>query len=131
MATKAKAAKAKSTKAKTAKARAVKSKLAKAKLAGARTAKSKPSKANTFKTWTVPPKTQKAKSSNAKIAWPKKTREMHNHHINSTVWNKFKFRDDDIVVATYAKSGTTWTQQILAQLIFNGAEDANVSQLSP
>ena len=70
-------------------------------------------------------------STSAKIVWPKKTRELHNHHINSTVWNNFKFRDDDVVIATYAKSGTTWTQQILAQLIFNGAEDTNVSELSP
>ncbi len=65
------------------------------------------------------------------VAWPVKTREMHNHHMNSTVWNDFKFRPDDIVVATYGKSGTTWTQQILGQLIFNGAEGIDVSHLSP
>ena len=67
----------------------------------------------------------------ADIAWPIKTREIHNHHMNSTVWNDFKFRDDDIVIATYGKSGTTWMQQILAQLIFNGAEGIDVSPLSP
>ena len=65
------------------------------------------------------------------IAWPVKTREIHNHHMNSTVWNDFKFRDDDIVVATYAKSGTTWTQQIVAQLLFDGAEGIEVSPVSP
>jgi aryl sulfotransferase len=65
------------------------------------------------------------------IAWPVKTREMHNHHMDSTVWNRFKFRPGDIVVATYAKSGTTWTQQIVAQLIFNGAEGIDVPHLSP
>jgi aryl sulfotransferase len=64
-------------------------------------------------------------------AWPKKTRDIHNHHMKSTVWNDFKFRDDDIIVATYAKSGTTWTQQIVSQLIFNGAEGLDVSRLSP
>jgi aryl sulfotransferase len=64
-------------------------------------------------------------------AWPRKTREIHNHHMDSTVWNEFRFRDGDIVIATYAKSGTTWTQQIVAQLIFNGAEGINVSMLSP
>ena len=65
------------------------------------------------------------------IAWPVKTRELHNHHMNSTVWNDFKFRDDDIIISTYGKSGTTWMQQILAQLIFNGAEGIEVSPLSP
>ncbi len=67
----------------------------------------------------------------ADIVWPTKTREIHNHHMNSTVWNDFRFRDDDIVIATYGKSGTTWMQQILAQLIFNGREGIAVSPLSP
>jgi aryl sulfotransferase len=67
----------------------------------------------------------------ATVAWPRKTREFHNHHFNSAVWNDFRFRDDDVIVATYAKSGTTWTQQIVAQLIFQGAEDVPVHELSP
>lgn len=62
---------------------------------------------------------------------PVKTREMHNHHFDSTVWNDLRFRDDDVVIATYAKSGTTWTQQIVAQLIFDGAEGLNVPEMSP
>jgi aryl sulfotransferase len=65
------------------------------------------------------------------VIWPVKTRELHNHHFNSTVWNNFKFRPDDIVVATYAKSGTTWAQQIVGQLIFDGAEGIDVSHISP
>jgi aryl sulfotransferase len=64
-------------------------------------------------------------------AWPVKTREMHNSHMNSTAWNDFKFRDDDVVITTYAKSGTTWLQQIVTQLIFGGAEDFSMHQLSP
>ena len=67
---------------------------------------------------------------NAQIT-PKKTREIHNHHFDSTIWNDFKFRDDDIVIATYAKSGTTWVQQIISQLLFNGAEDLEVAEMSP
>lgn len=62
---------------------------------------------------------------------PVKRRDIHNHHMNSTAWDNFKFRDGDIILATYAKSGTTWTQQILAQLIFSGAEGIDVSKLSP
>lgn len=65
------------------------------------------------------------------IVWPKKTREFHNHHFDSTVWNDFRFRDDDIVIATYAKSGTTWLQQIVGQLIWQGAEGVPVAELSP
>ena len=65
------------------------------------------------------------------VNWPKKTRDIHNHHMNSTVWDGFKMRDDDIVLATYAKSGTTWMQQILAQLIFNGDPPMDTSALSP
>lgn len=62
---------------------------------------------------------------------PTKTREMHNHHIDSTVWNDIKFRDDDIVIATYAKSGTTWVQQIISQLIFDGKENLPTAEMSP
>jgi hypothetical protein len=28
-------------------------------------------------------------------ALPAKTREMHNHHMDSTIWNDFAFRDGD------------------------------------
>src|SRR5246127_511796 len=65
------------------------------------------------------------------VNWPVKSREMHSHHFDSTMWNDFAFRDDDVVVATYAKSGTTWTQQIVSQLLFKGAENVPVHDLSP
>lgn len=64
-------------------------------------------------------------------AFPVKRRDIHNHHMNSTAWDSFRFRDGDIILATYAKSGTTWMQQILAQLIFNGQEGIELSKLSP
>jgi len=62
---------------------------------------------------------------------PEKRRELQNHHFDSTIWNDFAFRDDDIIIATYAKSGTTWVQQIVAQLLFDGAEDLEVAEMSP
>ena len=62
---------------------------------------------------------------------PAKQREFQNHHFDSTIWNDFEFRDDDIIIATYAKSGTTWLQQIVAQLLFDGEEGMEVAEMSP
>ncbi|MBI1393560.1 MAG: sulfotransferase domain-containing protein [Alphaproteobacteria bacterium] len=64
-------------------------------------------------------------------AWPVKTRELHSHHFDSTIWNDFQFRDDDIIISTYAKSGTTWMQQIIGQLIHGGDPDLEVAEMSP
>ena len=62
--------------------------------------------------------------------WPEKNRDIHNHHMDSTVWDTFAFREGDVIVATYAKSGTTWMQQIVTQLIFNGEPDLPVHEIS-
>ncbi len=63
--------------------------------------------------------------------WPQKTREMHNQHIDSTVWNDYKFRDGDIIVSTYAKSGTTWMQQIISQMLFDADTELDTQAMSP
>ena len=65
------------------------------------------------------------------ITWPVKSRELHSHHFDSTIWNDFQFRPDDIIIATYAKSGTTWMQQIVAQMMFNGDPNLAVAEMSP
>lgn len=62
---------------------------------------------------------------------PAKSRELHNVLMDSTRWDGFQFRDGDIVIATWAKSGTTWMQQIISQLIFDGAEDLPAMDLAP
>jgi aryl sulfotransferase len=66
-----------------------------------------------------------------RIAWPRKTRELHSQLLDSSAWNEFRFRPDDVVITTYGKAGTTWTQQIVAQLIFGGREGLDVASLSP
>jgi aryl sulfotransferase len=63
--------------------------------------------------------------------WPRKQGELLGRHMDSSIWNDFRFRDDDIVVATYGKTGTTWTQQIVLQLVFDGQEGLDIMQIAP
>lgn len=65
------------------------------------------------------------------MEWPVKSRDIRNRHMDSRVWDRFVFRDGDVVVASYAKSGTTWVQQIVGQLIHDGAADVPIRDLSP
>lgn len=47
-------------------------------------------------------------------------------------WKGFEFRDDDIVICTPAKCGTTWMQTMVATLVFGSVElPAPVGHLSP
>lgn len=65
------------------------------------------------------------------IEWPVKRRELRQWVIDSSLWNGFEFRDDDIVIGTWSKSGTTWTQQIVGQLIFAADPDLYGADRSP
>jgi aryl sulfotransferase len=58
------------------------------------------------------------------VTYPVKTRDIKTAIMDSTRWNYVTFRDDDIVVATYSKTGTTWTQQIVCELVHQGAPGA-------
>jgi aryl sulfotransferase len=63
---------------------------------------------------------------------PERTRVYRSHHLDSTLWDDFPVRDGDIVVATPAKTGTTWTQRIVSLLVFQSpALPATLGQLSP
>ena len=63
------------------------------------------------------------------VAWPQKTGELVRWIADSRPWNDFRFRPDDIVIATWAKTGTTWTQEIVNQLISLGtAEELGVTR---
>ncbi len=51
---------------------------------------------------------------------PRKTRELRWAVWDSARLNDFAFRPGDILINTWSKSGTTWMQQIVGQLIFQG-----------
>ncbi len=52
--------------------------------------------------------------------------------LDSTRWKVYKHRPEDIVISTSYKTGTTWMQTIVANLIFqDGAFPAPVSAMSP
>merc|ERR1712226_480098 len=51
---------------------------------------------------------------------PTRTKDYHNHHLNSDTWDAVDLRDGDIVIGTCIKAGTTWTQTIIANLLIDG-----------
>jgi aryl sulfotransferase len=51
--------------------------------------------------------------------------------MDSRRWEGFKPRDSDIVIATFHKSGTTWTQRIVDLLVFQSPAVRPVGSISP
>ena len=51
--------------------------------------------------------------------------------FESSRWEQVKLRPDDIIIATWAKSGTTLTQQIVFQLLSRGADRMFSADVSP
>ena len=51
---------------------------------------------------------------------------------DSARWEGFVFRDDDIVIATPAKCGTTWMQNIVGMLVFGRTDLGRpITEISP
>jgi aryl sulfotransferase len=63
---------------------------------------------------------------------PERTRVYQCHHFDSTRWDYFEPRNDDIIIATSYKAGTTWAQAIVAHLLFpDGDLPAGPAEMSP
>ena len=67
-----------------------------------------------------------------KLALPIKNREYNDFAMESSRWDDFTSRDNDILICSPAKCGTTWTQMICALLIFQKTEwDKPLTEYSP
>jgi len=55
------------------------------------------------------------------------SRIYQNHHLDSTRWAPYVPRDDDIIISTSYKSGTTWTQSVVRELIAYAMQQAGIS----
>jgi aryl sulfotransferase len=58
-------------------------------------------------------------------------REYRTWALDSRRWDAYAPRPDDIVIATASKCGTTWTQQIVASLVFQDAKPRPIPVVSP
>lgn len=61
---------------------------------------------------------------------PEMKHTYQNHHLDSTRWEHYKPRGDDVIVATPYKCGTTWTQTIILHLIFQDLQPRSL-EISP
>ncbi len=65
-------------------------------------------------------------------ALPQRTIAYNGFITEAKRWADFQHRPDDIFICTPAKSGTTWTQAIMAMLVFGRADiDAQPGNISP
>ena len=49
------------------------------------------------------------------------SRAVRSRFMDSTRWQGYRPRPDDIIIGTYSKCGTTWVQRIVSMLVFKSA----------
>jgi aryl sulfotransferase len=59
------------------------------------------------------------------------TRTLRSRVFDSTRWDSYQPRDDDIIIGTYSKCGTTWMQRIVGMLVFRSAAPRVIAEISP
>ena len=57
-------------------------------------------------------------------------RRLRSRVFDSARWDGYRPRDDDIIIGTYSKCGTTWMQRIVSMLVFRSAAPRAIAELS-
>lgn len=58
-------------------------------------------------------------------------RSYKNLFMDSSLWDGVTPRHDDVIIASYGKSGTTWVQQIVGQLLSSADPNLDIAASSP
>ena len=58
-------------------------------------------------------------------------RKVRSRVFDTERWRDYIPRNDDIIIGTYSKCGTTWMQRIVSMLVFKSAEPMRIWDLSP
>ncbi len=64
-------------------------------------------------------------------SWPRDPIVMQNALMDSQRWKNVNIREGDVIIASYGKSGTTWVQQIVGQILSRGDPATEVAKASP
>src|SRR4051812_33048206 len=58
------------------------------------------------------------------------TRTVRSRMFDSTRWDGYRPRSNDIIIGTYPKCGTTWMQRIVGMLVFRSAAPRAIMEIS-
>jgi aryl sulfotransferase len=64
-------------------------------------------------------------------SWPLPPIVVQNVFMDTSRWKNVSIRNGDVIIASYSKSGTTWLQQIVGQILSKGNPGLEVAKISP